>query len=839
MAKRFVSVTITALLLFGMSPAVHAQATASAPVQKFSDVAGTNRNAVAINFLANNNIINGYPDGTFRPDQSVSRVEFLKIALLASNVTLDAAAPTGFKDVDETAWYSPYLKKAKKEGWVQGYADGTFKPTQSVNKAEGLKMLAEIQNWQIPNIYEVAYKDTPSTQWFGPFVAYAKWHGFLEETGNYFIPSGSLSRAKTGEILFRTLVTTHERSECTGNQSCASNTTLPAGSTPPPSPAPAPTVIFTPAAYQTASKTTFTNITLNEDFPNIFYVNEFYIFKGKINSGTYDTAFAFINGTTEEDFENNSPDIGSGSFTIPVIFRKPGNYQFGIIPGSSGESKYINISVLASLPSPASKGISTVPTNLHAQYLNQKTTFTWNNGTDNLAKIIFTQGNINKTFFIRQNAKQFDEIYNELQDFQPGQVSWTVQSAKTSQTEPLTIDTPWITSSAQSFTATTHTYSEVHPDLISYTSLPETLTAPGTITISGKTLSDIEKDAEIIRPDGKVDTVTLQTSSATSNYYGTEIIPNGGDYRLNYLTPTNGTYFVEINGDNGIAVINTPIYVNNGIPFVPDYFDLENSKTMETASTNILMNNLLNLINRDRVKYGFTTVSADTLLNKLAQNYSDDMMARNFFGHISPDGKTPDDRRLALGITTQVGENLADETPGVTYAHNGLMRSAVHRMNILNPDWTRVGIGITKKSDGFYVIVEEFSTSPPDAATLAAMKINLLGQINKNRQSAGIAPLTVNSTLASIADNWSSTMASQKFLDFVAPDGSSISANIQKTITNKSVQAYIVESNTQSALSQQLLNSAPGALSDVWTSAGLGLNIDSNGIFKLTLLLSN
>jgi hypothetical protein len=173
----------------------------------FSDVSTTNRNATAIDFLAKNNIISGYSDGTFQPEKSVSRVEFLKLALLSSQVKLDATTPTGFSDIDENAWYAPYLRKAKKEGWVQGYGDNTFKPTQAVNKVEGLKIIAKIQAWTTSQQTEAPFKDTPTNEWYTPFVAYGKYHNFLEETGNFFIPSSSLSRAKTSEILFRALIT--------------------------------------------------------------------------------------------------------------------------------------------------------------------------------------------------------------------------------------------------------------------------------------------------------------------------------------------------------------------------------------------------------------------------------------------------------------------------------------------------------------------------------------------------------------------------------------------------------------------------------------------------------
>ena len=103
----------------------------------------------------------------------------------------------------------------------------------------------------------------------------------------------------------------------------------------------------------------------------------------------------------------------------------------------------------------------------------------WNNGTDNLAQVTFSQNGVTKSFFTRQNTKKFDVIYNDLQAFQPGSISYFIQSAQASSVAPLVINSPWVSSAVQNITATAHTYSETHQDLMTYDALPETLTGPG------------------------------------------------------------------------------------------------------------------------------------------------------------------------------------------------------------------------------------------------------------------------------------------------------------------------------------------------------------------------
>jgi uncharacterized protein YkwD len=838
--SRIFSTIIAAALLFSMLP--------TALAQNFSDVAATNRNATAISFLSANGIISGYPDGTFQPDKPVSRVEFLKLALLSSNVSLDVSTPSGFTDVNENAWYAPYVRKAKKQGWIQGYGDGTFKPDQSVNKVEGLKMIAEIQGWQTPNIFQQPFQDTVTAAWYTPFVAYAKSRNFLEETTGFFIPTASLSRAKTSEILFRALITkaagvqnyTPDLINKFPNDLLPNSPAQSSSSTPAAPATTAPVQVnFTPHQFQTYPKTYFDNISLNQDLPNTFYQNEIYVFSGRINGTTDKNAFAFIkdNASLNENF-NNSLTANDGTFSIPVIFRYAGNYELGIVPESATQSAYAEITVLPNLPQPATTGTSTIPTGLQLKYLHQATTVSWNNGTDNLAEITFTQGTVSKTFFTRQNSKSLDLIYDDFQSFNPGQMTYTVLSAKAAQTEPLQIDTPWASSSPQSFTAIQHTFSEVHNDQITYNILPETMYSPGIVSFTGKVLTDTFKQAAVIRPDGKVDNVDLQTSSPTSTYEDETTILKGGNYTFTYSAKATGTYILEINSDEGLATLNTPVFIGNGIPLTPDFFDLENSDQPEAASTSTptMSNELFNLINQERTKAGIGTISTDSTLNTLAQKHTDDMLARNYFGHITPDGLSPDDRRKALGITTPVGENLA-KAPNISYAHYGLMRSAIHRTNILDPDWTRVGIGITRTTDGELLVAEEFSTSPPTAASISSMRTNLYASINQKRQSNSLGTTTTNATMETTAENWSSAMVTQNFFDFVAPDGSSLSVNVQKAVPNKSVHLYILESQSQTDLLNEIFSSTD-VLDAQWKTIGIGLLADNNGNFKLTLLLS-
>ena len=113
------------------------------------------------------------------------------------------------------------------------------------------------------------------------------------------------------------------------------------------------------------------------------------------------------------------------------------------------------------------------------------------------------------------------------------------------------------------------------------------------------------------------------------------------------------------------------------------------------------------LINEARAVEGLPPYRRVTALDTAAQIRTDDMVARNYFGHDTPDGRKGYTDALAyLGVSyAWAGENLAmnnyrPET-SVVRAHGALLASPTHRANILEPvDFDSVGIGFTLGSDG-------------------------------------------------------------------------------------------------------------------------------------------
>ncbi len=105
---------------------------------------------------------------------------------------------------------------------------------------------------------------------------------------------------------------------------------------------------------------------------------------------------------------------------------------------------------------------------------------------------------------------------------------------------------------------------------------------------------------------------------------------------------------------------------------------------------------MVDLVNEERAKLGLKPLEIDMRLVELGRMKSHDMIDLNYFSHTSPTYGSPFDMMQKAGVEYRMaGENLAGAST-VERAHDALMQSDGHRRNILNPNFTHIGIGIAK-----------------------------------------------------------------------------------------------------------------------------------------------
>jgi uncharacterized YkwD family protein len=117
---------------------------------------------------------------------------------------------------------------------------------------------------------------------------------------------------------------------------------------------------------------------------------------------------------------------------------------------------------------------------------------------------------------------------------------------------------------------------------------------------------------------------------------------------------------------------------------------------------------ILQLVNAERAKVGAKPLKSNADLNKLATMKSQDMVEKNYFSHQSPTYGSPFDMMKTYGVSYMyAGENIAINSDA-DKVHQAWMNSEGHRKNILNPDFTEIGIGLYPKGNGQYAYTQQF-----------------------------------------------------------------------------------------------------------------------------------
>ncbi len=189
-------------------PSPEVTVTPSAPL--FTDVSYSDVRFDSISALTDAGVFQGYPDGSFRPAATINRAELLKILVEGQGVSPDAAQfHSCFPDVG-SEWFARYVCYAKAQGWIQGYPDGSFRPAQTVNKVEALKMMFEAYSERVEqgtSVSSLKYPDLATDAWYSIYVWKASQLNLLTETpGSSFMGEGGRNRGDMAEELYRYLV---------------------------------------------------------------------------------------------------------------------------------------------------------------------------------------------------------------------------------------------------------------------------------------------------------------------------------------------------------------------------------------------------------------------------------------------------------------------------------------------------------------------------------------------------------------------------------------------------------------------------------------------------------
>jgi hypothetical protein len=273
--KLFIGMTVAALMTTSISTASAALPTYGEEWQNaettqqnvnFNDLASKHWAYNYIAEMVNRKVISGYPDGKFRPNNTITRAEFAKIMITASGITPKKVNYSSFSDIPATNWASPFVESVK--DYMTGYrtADGKyiFNPSSPATREDVAVALVKLKGYDANRLPDQSTIETMFSDYAGisqsakSYVALAVENGlvsgFQDET---FRPQATITRAEATVMLWRAYQYGNDNKEIGGGETITNPTPTPSTTdTTKPNPSPSTKPTENPSAPTTSEKFT-------------------------------------------------------------------------------------------------------------------------------------------------------------------------------------------------------------------------------------------------------------------------------------------------------------------------------------------------------------------------------------------------------------------------------------------------------------------------------------------------------------------------------------------------------------------------------------------------------
>ncbi|WP_416234436.1 S-layer homology domain-containing protein [Paenibacillus sp. JNUCC31] len=150
-------------------------------------------------------MVDGYENGSFRPNASVTRAEFTAMIARAFGLGENSASAS-FKDT-RSSWAAGYISALADKGVITGYADGSFKPNATISRAEMVTIIARVLDLNtLANGAPASFNDVDSSNWAAAAIAQASSANLVQgRSSSVFSPSGKATRAEAVTMIIRAL----------------------------------------------------------------------------------------------------------------------------------------------------------------------------------------------------------------------------------------------------------------------------------------------------------------------------------------------------------------------------------------------------------------------------------------------------------------------------------------------------------------------------------------------------------------------------------------------------------------------------------------------------------
>ncbi|MGD6894515.1 S-layer homology domain-containing protein [Bacillus infantis] len=199
--KKFIATSMTAAMVASaVAPA------ASFAASDFKDVKADNFYYDYITALADADIIDGRPDGTFDLGGKINRAEASKMVANILKLDTDKAPAAKFSDVDQSKWYAEYINALYAEGLIDGKGAGKFDPNGTLTRGEFAKMVVDAYDLTLnANGPKANFTDVKADKWYADYVAILFSHELVTgTTSTTFSPDAQIKRADFAKLLTET-----------------------------------------------------------------------------------------------------------------------------------------------------------------------------------------------------------------------------------------------------------------------------------------------------------------------------------------------------------------------------------------------------------------------------------------------------------------------------------------------------------------------------------------------------------------------------------------------------------------------------------------------------------
>lgn len=753
----------------------------------FTDVPTTHKNFSAITRLETLGTIGGYRDGSFHPDQAVSRGEALKILLLGSKIPVQNSVSTNpFPDVNITEWYAPYVAKAKQKYIVKGREGGKFFPEDTLNTAEALKMIFLVNNISLSSEgEEKIFSDVSREQWFAKYFAEAKKRNFFtQKSTEKIFPAKPLTRGELVQFMYA-----FQKSEETKFVYSR------------------PSFAIETKKFSTLPRDAWDGITLEEKIFPLVRTHQVLQITGESTSSEVTGVIKFLESGIQE---KNTVQVNNGKFSLPLYISQKGKFTIGVFQGRSG-----NFIAYEGTASDGGENFSNdtqakTPQNIRASFRNNSLFLEWEKNGNTVFLLEFYQhGKYQKIFSQGSSVEIPSKIFS---DFQKGNIFITLKGAKSLDGTSINLENKW-----SEFTHTVIPIYKGFPSIKRNISV-ENFSWEYTNKISLGALVEKKADGEINK------NIKAYVADGNENLYEKKVEQSQEKISFSFSPKVQDLYLIELVDDQGLTLAVLPSTPKGFFPIIP-LLSAQEVRNSDSISDSITRINIL------RSDHGRQKLVVDAAITELAQIRADDMVSRNYFSHTTPKGKTVNDFRIDLGVKVPLSENIGTSSLGGLDATKNLEFSLTHRANTLSHNHTRLGVGIAKNTKGESIVVQLFASNAPSEGNIQTQREALQNTIEKK-----FSHLQNQDILNQASEDWANTMAEKKEAQLEFSTGESWKKVLDSYKIQRDIAIY-VEGYSSLDMVEKFLDEKKN-LGDEKKFYGIDIAVSEEGIIFVVVLVS-